>query len=187
MLIVEGPDGSGKSSLIRRLSADLRWPVAPKVVDSDTTPMVNLGAWVDANTQQGFQHKIFDRHRLVSEPIYGPSLRSTQDANFLDLGWVAEMNWRLYTARPIFIYCLPSLETVRRNVNGDPNNAAVAKRITAIYAAYVTRATIDFTSKSTSAKLFNYETTLYEDVINWTRRELIQRGITTKETREQHV
>jgi hypothetical protein len=187
MLIVEGPDGAGKTSLIRRLSADLRWPVAPKVVASDTTPMVNLGAWVDANTQQGFQRKIFDRHRLISEPIYGPSTRSQQDQNFLDLGWVAEMNWRFYTAKPILIYCIPSLETVRRNVINDPNNAAIAKRITAIYSSYVTRASVDFTSASTSAKLYNYETTLYEDVLNWTRRELMSRGIGKKEQSEQHV
>ena len=68
MIIVEGPDGAGKTTLIRQLQE--RWPdlaVAPRVVSKDAEAMVDLQEWVNINLSDGPQYKIFDRHRLISE------------------------------------------------------------------------------------------------------------------------
>lgn len=166
MIIVEGPDGSGKTTLIRQLERDLKLPVAKKVVDSNMRPMANLAKWTEDNVDKGFQPVIFDRHRLISEPIYGPATRSRQDLKFLDLGWLGDMMWRFYQAKPLIIYCLPDLETVRVNVNKpETHNAAVASRIAAVYAGYVARSASDFSRGV--GRLYNYRTTRYDEILQW--------------------
>lgn len=166
MIILEGPDGAGKSLLAGRLAHDLKLPIAEKVVGSDTQPLVDLKRWTEQNIDAGFQPLIFDRHRLISEPIYGPATRSNQDPNFSDLGWMIDMTWRLYQARPLIVYCLPHLDVVRGNVmRADTNNTAVSGRIGAIYAGYVARASLDMSRGV--GKIYNYRTTRYEDVLLW--------------------
>lgn len=166
MIIIEGPDGSGKSTLIRQLSKDLALPIAPKVVSSDTKPLVDLDKWTELNLNAGFQEVLFDRHRLISEPIYGPATRSQQHVRFMDLGWMSEMMGRFYGLDPIIIYCLPPLNIVRANVNReDTDNEAVRGRIAAIYAGYVARATADIARGV--GKLYNYQTTQYTDALHW--------------------
>lgn len=171
MLVVEGPDGSGKSALVERLRSSLALPVATKVVSADTTALTDLAAWTEQNVDLGFQYKIFDRHRLISEPIYGPILRKSQDPSFVDLGWMSDMLWRFYNCRPIIIYCLPPLEDVLANVNRpQTNNGAVAGSIEAIYSGYVNRAALDFTGGF--GRLYNYKVNLYEDALRWVKFKL---------------
>lgn len=173
MIVVEGPDGSGKSTLVRRLQRDLGLPVAPRVVGSDTLALVDLTRWTEENVNRGFVPMIFDRHRLISEPIYGPLLRGGRDRKFLNLAWMSDMTWRFYAANPIVIYCIPAVETVCRNIqNPATDNSAVRDRqlIEAIYAGYVTRATLDFSRGV--GRLFNYESTLYSDVLRWIKFKL---------------
>lgn len=171
MIIVEGPDGSGKSTLVTTLAQKLRLPVAGKVVGSDTQPLVNIRDWTEDNVARGFQPVIFDRHRLISEPIYGPAMRKRQDADFYDLTWLSNMMWQFYTAKPIIIYCLPDILTVRENVlREDTDNSAVRDHIVAIYAGYVARASIDFTKGV--GRLYNYKTTRLDDLVGWVEMNL---------------
>lgn len=171
MIIVEGPDGSGKSTLVTRLARDLRLPVAAKVVGSDTQPVVNIRDWTEQNVHKGFQPVIFDRHRLISEPIYGPALRRRQDAEFYDLTWLSDMMWHFYNAKPIVVYCLPDILTVRENVlREDTDNEAVRDHIVAIYAGYVARASMDFTRGV--GKIYNYKTSQYSDLLGWLNMNL---------------
>lgn len=173
MLIVEGPDGSGKSTLVRRLSKDLGLPVAPRIVGSDTIAKFDLAAWTEQNVAKGFQRMLFDRHRLISEPIYGPILRGRQQTKFMDLGWMADMTWAFYGANPIILYCLPQLSTVWANVQRhDTDNSVVrsVKITEALYTAYVSRATMDFSRKV--GRLYNYECTQYNDVLRWVKFQL---------------
>lgn len=141
MLIVEGPDGAGKTTLIQRLSDELGWPVSEKVVDSQTNAMVDLEAWVDENLRRGFQRTIFDRHRLISEPIYGPILRGRPRGAFSDLVWLQKRQWLLRAVNPILVWCLPPFEVVRNNIVEDPDNERVAPHIEEIYWLYFHAAT----------------------------------------------
>ena len=178
MLIVEGPDGAGKSILAEKLSRDLRMPIATKVVGADTQPLLDLGKWTEDNLNKGFQRMVFDRHRLISEPIYGPATRNNQDVNFLDLGWLADMVHRFYQTQPIVIYCLPDLQVVRANVvREDTDNQVVAGRISAIYAGYVSRAAVDLAQARLPVKVYNYKVTRYEDLLGWAARRFEERAM----------
>lgn len=136
MLIVEGPDGGGKTTLIARLSEGLSLPVADRVVSKDAEAMVDLKAWVDSNLHSGFQPVIYDRHRLISEPIYGPVLRKHMEPGFEDPHWLASRQRLLRKINPIIIWCLPPLEDVLKNVDGDADNFVISEHIETIYWLY---------------------------------------------------
>lgn len=156
---MEGPDGGGKTSLIQRLQEQLHLDVAPRAVNKDTEAMVDLRVWVDENLDAGFQQLIFDRHRLISELIYGPIMRpQAPEPGFLDLTWLGPRMDRFYAIKPVIIYCLPSLRAVEDNVWDDPDNAAIRDKIRAIYQGYICRAAIDYHVHRENVHVWNYET-----------------------------
>lgn len=159
MIVVEGPDGSGKTTLIKKLAAHWGLPVADRVVAKDTTTQIDIAAWVDENLRKGWQPTIFDRHRLISEPIYGPILRGeNQDPHFLDLSWVWMRVQRFYEIHPLVVYCLPPIGTVRSNVMEDleNDNRAVWDHITPLYSAYVARASRDLAASPRTTMVYDY-------------------------------
>jgi hypothetical protein len=151
MIIVEGPDGAGKTTLIKQLQeafqkADIVLPIAPRVVSKDAEAMVDLKEWTEQNTRKGFQPMIFDRHRLISEPIYGPILRDYFEPGFDNFHWLDWQLTRLYEAEPVMIYCLPPFHRVWENVRDDPENKVVAqfKVCRMIWSAYLNKALADY-------------------------------------------
>ena len=156
MLIVEGPDGAGKTTLVKELSEYLNIPVAPRVVTQRTEAMIDLRDWVDNNLEEGFQRTIFDRYRLISETIYGPILRDQQHPGFDDLMWLGERLQKFYNIGPILIYCLPKLEVVQHNLENDEDNEVVLPRIKSIYSAYINRAALDFNLAGSEVYLYDY-------------------------------
>jgi hypothetical protein len=143
VIIFEGPDGSGKTTLAKAFSELSGLPIAERVVSKEARAMVDLKEWTEDNVGLGFQEKIFDRHRLISEFIYGPILRAEQEPGFDDISWVWRMTERFYKLRPIIIYSIPPLETVRANLANDPDNEEVAEWAGPIYTAYLQRAAHD--------------------------------------------
>lgn len=143
MLIVEGPDGAGKSTLLNEFATELGVEPMPRVVSKDTEALTDLRQWVDDDLARGFGLRLYDRHRMVSEPIYGPIMRDHQEPGFNDLYWMVPRMQRFYEIRPIIIYCLPPLATVQDNLADDEDNSSVVNHIRAIYSAYVSRIAID--------------------------------------------
>lgn len=158
MIIVEGPDGAGKTTLISQLIAEFELPVAPRVVSKQTNDLTDLQQWVDRNLSEGFQYTLFDRHRLISEFCYGPTLRPKQRPGFTDYLWVWKSLRRLYEdVQPVIIYCLPELATIKRNLENDPDNEVVRDHIEQIYAAYLERAILDDMILPGHVMVWNYE------------------------------
>lgn len=156
MIVVEGPDGAGKTTLISRLALELNLPIAPRVVSKDAEAMVDLQKWVDENLEEGFQPRIFDRHRLISETIYGPILRYDQEPGFNEMAWLAPRMRRFYELEPIIIYCLPPFQTIWDNITDDPDNTAVLNKIRPIHSAYVSRAALDSVFAPGIIKVWDY-------------------------------
>lgn len=145
MIVVEGPDGAGKTTLINELATQFDLPIEPKIVDSSMRTLASKKAWCESNVSQGFQPRLFDRHCLISEPIYNSITRSSFDPGFDDLQWYSAMMTMFYRGcKPVIIYCLPSLETIQSNIVDDPDQPRRVKDgIRKIYAQYVAKAAAD--------------------------------------------
>lgn len=136
MLIVEGPDGAGKTTLIEGLKERYGFEVAPRVVSKEAEPMVDLKDWVEDNLEKGFQDLIFDRYRLISHFIYAPILGRPLGPGLDDFNWLADAFYQFYEIKPLVIYCLPPRQAVIDNVIGDTDNLVVQVTIPRIYDAY---------------------------------------------------
>jgi hypothetical protein len=139
MLIVEGPDGSGKTTLVKALAEALDWPGGRAGWSTPRpTPLTDLRVWTEDNVASGWQEMIFDRHRLLSEPVYGPILKTSSNRGELyDPTWQSRMYHLLFETEPLVVYCLPPLEEVLSNLDGDEKNQVVFGHADAIYRAYV--------------------------------------------------
>lgn len=158
MIVVEGPDGAGKTTLIEFLVEKLEFPVAPRVVSKDAEAMVDLKQWVEDNVRGGWQPVIFDRHRLISEPIYGPVLRAQLEDGFSNTGWFYSQLRAFYACNPTIIYCLPPLGRVWENVKNDPDNRVVAdwRTIQIIWGSYFNKAMTEYSLKPKATWLYDY-------------------------------
>ena len=157
MLIVEGPDGAGKTTLINellRLEPDLQ--LSPRVVSKEAKATTDLQAWVENDLSSDREGVVYDRYRLISQPIYGAVLRNEEPGVFGDLEWLITMNQALRAKNPVIVHCLPPIEVVRANVKDDPDNTAVADRIDQLYIAYATRATTDLLTPGLHTIIYNY-------------------------------
>lgn len=173
MLIVEGPDGAGKTTLMKHLATAILWPVAERVVDKNTNAMVDLKKWTEENVAKGFQPLIFDRHRMISDPIYGPIMRPQSGrAEVYDIAWYASMAQMFWDADPWVIFCLPPLGTVVDNLEFDEDNDAVRGNIDRIYRGYVSLAA-HLEALGKNVMTYDY-TTEHPDVITRVIKALIR-------------
>lgn len=132
-VIVEGPDGSGKTTLIQKSERNLM----ARHCDS-SGPFKELAKWVEQDLDNPPPpNAIYDRYPLISEPIYGPIIRGTLPEGFNSGPWL-KYCWRhLLAQTPLIIICLPPLETVITNVLGpDEQMSGVTSNITTIYWLY---------------------------------------------------
>jgi len=123
MIVVEGVDGSGKTHVISRLCElmpDLK--VRPRSTGSDTKHLVPMAEWVqeERNIYKADGGEIiYDRHALISECIYGPTLRQKFPEGFDTLKWLTHQIKKFWMQKPIVIICMPPLETVVLNMAQD--------------------------------------------------------------------
>lgn len=97
MIVVEGVDNSGKSTLIRALQVVLpAW-----YIQGSEGPPKHKGEMDERVVRYLADHKretIYDRHPCVSQPIYG-QMRTHLDG--ISPGLIAQF----YSSTPLFIYC----------------------------------------------------------------------------------
>lgn len=117
MVIVEGPDGGGKTTLVTRLVEELGVQVMPRACTSDNGPIAELWQWVDSDmARPAHDRGLYDRHPLISEPIYGPLIRGYLPERFSDVEWLSNRLSMLRLKRPLIIFCLPPWPVVDLNV-----------------------------------------------------------------------
>lgn len=146
MFIVEGPDGAGKTTLIRRMQAELNFEIRPRACTSDNgIDVATLREWVEADLSRPVHDKgFYDRHPLISEPIYGPIIRGRMADGFSDWSWMAKMLSIFNHRQPVIVFCLPPKQIVLDNVR-DTHEATtdhlsgVLQHCTALYEMYCFR------------------------------------------------
>lgn len=139
-IIVEGPDGAGKSTLIKALSEMLSLPVHPKFAKSSGPDLETLDRRTHADLESlaGYAKSpgVYDRYPLISELIYGPLVRHSLTGWFNDKEWV-DIGHKVLQHRTVVVWCLPRLGVLRRNVSSTRDMPGVREHIDAINLCYM--------------------------------------------------
>lgn len=98
MIIIEGMDNSGKTTLARTLAAHFAWPLVHS--PGYYSKMVS---WAKSTlTIRG--SRVYDRHPCISEQVYGPILRDKDEFKTLEGKKVLKLFVKI---NPLVIYCKP--------------------------------------------------------------------------------
>lgn len=138
-ILLEGPDGAGKSTLIKQLLEDLPGTkLAPRFCTSTGGPKDDLWAEVMMGALDlMLPGLIYDRHPMWSEYIYSHELGRDIAPGFLTPD--AQRLSEAMAVATTVIVCLPSLERVRANLGAEDQMPGVAEHIDRIYQAYMVR------------------------------------------------
>lgn len=136
MIIVEGPDGAGKTTLIEKLKERYNLPVHERFCTSEG-PVDNLFHTIfeDLLTWDKQPLSIFDRHSLMSEYVYSLCIPDRViDKQFL--GSVAATMLRRLAYQSLVILCMPPFEHITANIHQNKQMEGVTDNLYAIYQTY---------------------------------------------------
>ncbi len=110
MIIVEGMDNSGKTTLVEKLHKEYNLSV---IKSSGPKDMSQLESAIYDSIER-FKNGdivIYDRHPIISEHVYGPVLRNK---NLLENLARKKRIWDdFFRVEPMIIYCRPPIERIR--------------------------------------------------------------------------
>lgn len=136
MLILEGPDGGGKTTLLDKIVASglcNHYGGASEVIHSPGPLRVGLYDWAIGKLASAHDYTIFDRFPYFSESVYGPALRKMSlmtPTQFISLG-----EW-LRKKEPLVIYCRPPLEVILESSRVEEQMAGVLNNLGTIVKGY---------------------------------------------------
>ena len=136
MLIIEGPDGSGKTTLISQIEERLGVTKEPRAVTSSAEVLIPMGEYATTEIEKGFGRRIYDRFNLISSPFYAMLPNPTFRDEMLDQKWLQDTWIKFRQLSPVIIVCLPSLEVVKANCLADDTSKVAQKDIELVYWLY---------------------------------------------------
>lgn len=141
MIIVEGPDGAGKTTLVNYIEQKLNIKRQPRTVSGETEILIPLGQHVEEALALGYGMRLYDRFALISSPMYipvhnDPLVIRTFRGEMLDRYWLMKQYEKFKAVDPFIILCLPPMEVVLNNVRNDANNRVVAEYMETVYLNY---------------------------------------------------
>lgn len=144
-IIVEGMDASGKDTLIARLmdTYGSTHRLHERASTSLGGPVSNLGEWVARDSMHLTKTSaayIYNRHPLISEPIYGKYRpgRPTEEI-FTNHGWLAAYR-KIVSDCTILVLCIPPYHMIRQTLQDQGPSAhmpGVFENQSDLYADYM--------------------------------------------------
>ena len=109
MIVVEGMDNTGKTTLVEYLEEALMLVAEKSPGPAEPDSHAEWLLWIEESLLRAdTEHAIYDRYPCISEYIYGPAVRGM---NILrDTDYLA----RFLLCRPLVIYCRPSDHIIKR-------------------------------------------------------------------------
>lgn len=133
-IIIEGPDGAGKTELLHALLA--KYPgyrAAPRACSSLGGPL-HGGSMIEYLNRYGcLDAYIYDRHPSISGAVYDAVLHRTQPDS-VGLHLQGCLHWILENSK--VIYCRPPMDVIVAAVHSEPQLAGVARNICQIVDMY---------------------------------------------------
>lgn len=142
IVIVEGMDGTGKTTLIQQLAHYL--DVKPKKFIKSSGPYEDFKRTLVASTIPEINEletasakgapikRLYDRFPLISEAVYGPILRGRNC--FGDQYY--SLRSRLLALKTVIIYCRPDRDVIYTNVQQTPQMKGVLEHFGELLDAY---------------------------------------------------
>lgn len=179
IILVEGMDNTGKTTLVNRLKKQLPGQVVCYKSPGPCTGE-QLKSWLIAHfndcTHSSADFIIFDRIPLVSEEVYGPAIRG--DSHFKE-DW-SEWWTQFLSLHPLCIYVRPPLHTILQTWSGRPQMEGVEEQITSLLDSYdrfyrerilnvraIPSIQYDFTRDPEAKEVFDFiRTQLQQEVVN---------------------
>jgi hypothetical protein len=137
-VIVEGPDGAGKSTLVDYLCNNTGLVRHERASTSVGGPVTDLHGWfnMDFSTMDSQPPSVYDRHPIISEPIYSRWARHVMPQPPFDSpAWVTRWSQSLAN-KALVVWCVPRIATVYDNVRKADQMPGVTDHILDIYASY---------------------------------------------------
>lgn len=173
MIIIEGPDGAGKSTLVQYIEDEYGLTREPRAVSSEAESIVPIGEWIEAQLRMGFGLRLYDRFALISSPHYAMLPNRTFVDPMFDMVWLRNMHHWFDRLDPVVIYCLPPMEVVKANVERmDNSGGKILPHIETIYILYHCYAARHY---GTSCMVWDYTNPDYSrlhNLMSWARARM---------------
>jgi len=143
IIIVEGMDGTGKTTLVQQLAHHLDVE-SKKFVKSSSGPDEDYKSILVDNTVSEINEletasaegrpikRLYDRFPLISEAVYGPILRGHNC--FGDQ--YHPLRSRLLALKTVIIYCRPHRDVIQANIQQAPQMSGVQEHFRELLSAY---------------------------------------------------
>lgn len=137
-IVIEGPDGAGKTTMVNELMDKLGVDMHARACTSVGGPIDadGLGLWVMREFDREKPFGVYDRHPVISEPIYGSVIRGELRGEFRSDNWLREMRGKLATSSYV-VFCLPPWSDVRANIDAGVHMPGVVEHAYTIYQLYL--------------------------------------------------
>lgn len=157
IIVVEGPDNAGKTTLALELAKKLR-ALFVKAERPRHRPDLLIYQGILEQAQRYSGLVVVDRHLAISEPIYGSIIRGGHDLDADDIALCC-------SRMDAVIYCRPPTGVILASLSGRTHMSGVLENAGAIIRAYDAL----FHPESAWDNLFHYDFTKQnpQDVISW--------------------
>lgn len=138
-VIVEGPDGSGKTTLVKEL-VSYGYQLRPRHVQSSGETVDLCGYMADETAYWSNDVPqttwLYDRFPVFGELIYGPAMRDRPSHGLQFMATAFGYASLFWSYNPTVIFCMPPLEVVKENFAATRQMVGLEQELEDVYWRY---------------------------------------------------